>query len=193
MKNSQLVTLCFYISPLKALINDQYERLLDMTSNTNVCVTAWHGDIAQSRKYKSLQSPSGILLITPESLESLFVNRYEYLQSAFRNLKYLVIDELHSFIGTERGKQLQSLMSRVEYLCNKIVPRISMSATFSDFTVVKEFLRGDNYPCEIPPCNSIRQRVKILLKGCGPSDGASTTSTYIAGDIFNKLRGTNNL
>ena len=89
-----------YISPLKALINDQYERLLDMTSNTDVRVTAWHGDIAQSRKYKSLQSPSGILLITPESLESLFVNRYEYLQSAFGNLKYIVIDELHSFIGT---------------------------------------------------------------------------------------------
>lgn len=182
-----------YISPLKALINDQYERLLDMTSNTDVRVTAWHGDIAQSRKYKSLQSPSGILLITPESLESLFVNRYEYLQSAFGNLKYIVIDELHSFIGTERGKQLQSLMSRAEFLCNEIVPRISMSATFSDFTVVKQFLRGDNYPCKIPPCNSIKQGVKILLKGCGPSDEESTTSTYIAGDIFNKFRGTNNL
>ena len=182
-----------YISPLKALINDQYERLLDMTSHTDVTITAWHGNIAHSRKYKSLQSPSGILLITPESLESLFVNRYEYLQRALGNLKYIVIDEMHSFLGTERGKQLQSLMSRVEFLCNKIVPRISMSATFSDFTVAKQFLRGGYFPCEISLCNSVKQGVKILLKGCGPSDEESTTSSYIAGDLFNKLRGTNNL
>lgn len=182
-----------YISPLKALINDQYERLADMTENTDVNVTAWHGDISQSIKLKSLQTPAGILLITPESLESLFVNKSKFLQEAFGHLKYIVIDELHSFIGTERGKQLQSLISRIEALCHRIIPRIAMSATFSDFANAKQFLRNGNFPCEIPVCNNSSQDVKILLNGCKPIGHDSSTDLYIARDIFNKLRGSNNL
>ncbi len=182
-----------YLSPLKALINDQYERLADMTENTDVKVTAWHGDISQSIKLKSLKKPDGILLITPESLESLFVNRREFLHEAFVHLKYIVIDELHSFIGTERGKQLQSLISRVEALCSRIIPRVAMSATFSDFASARQFLRNGDFPCEIPVCNNSSQGLKILLKGCKPSEHDSSTNLYIARDIYNKLRGSNNL
>lgn len=182
-----------YISPLKALINDQHERLLDMTENTDIKVTAWHGDISHSIKLKSLKNPTGILLITPESLESLFVNKIEFLHGAFEYLKYIVIDELHSFIGTERGKQLQSLISRVEALCHRIIPRIAMSATFSDFKNVKQFLRNGDFPCDIPICNNSSQGLKILLKGCKPIGHDSSTDLYIARDIYNKLRGSNNL
>ena len=96
-----------YVSPLKALINDQYRRLLDMTLGTAVQVTPWHGDIDASRKTRSLKNPSGILIITPESLESFLVNRNTSVKLAFAKLKYVVIEELHAFIGNERGKQLQ--------------------------------------------------------------------------------------
>ena len=78
-----------YVSPLKALINDQYRRLLDMTSGTSVQVTPWHGDIDASRKAKSLKNPSGILIITPESLESFLINRNTSVKAAFGKLKYV--------------------------------------------------------------------------------------------------------
>ena len=93
-----------YISPLKALINDQWDRLSRLCERLELPVVAWHGDVAASKKQRFLKSPEGILLITPESLEALFVNRGSSLPGAFQNLRYIVIDELHAFIGSERGK-----------------------------------------------------------------------------------------
>ena len=89
-----------YISPLKALINDQYRRLSDMTKGMGIDVIPWHGDIDDSTKIRSLKNPNGIIIITPESLESFLINREHFVIAAFSSLQYVVIDELHSFIGT---------------------------------------------------------------------------------------------
>ncbi len=97
-----------YISPLKALINDQFARLQDLCDRLTVEVCRWHGDASEHLKKKLLAKPTGIVLITPESLEAMFVLRGPALQNLFRHLRYVVIDELHSFIGNERGRQLQS-------------------------------------------------------------------------------------
>src|SRR5665213_3429388 len=86
-----------YISPLKALINDQWERLEFLCKNLEISVTPWHGDIAANRKHKFLKKPEGILIMTPESLEALFVNRGHSIVEIFKSLRYVVIDELHSF------------------------------------------------------------------------------------------------
>ncbi|WP_122560305.1 DEAD/DEAH box helicase, partial [Pseudomonas viridiflava] len=90
-----------YISPLKALINDQWDRLSRLCERLEVPVVAWHGDVSASRKHRFLTSPSGILLITPESLEALFVNRGSAVKGLFQQLRYIVVDELHAFIGSE--------------------------------------------------------------------------------------------
>ncbi|HCW0667357.1 TPA: DEAD/DEAH box helicase, partial [Pseudomonas aeruginosa] len=130
-----------YISPLKALINDQWDRLERLCDELELPVIAWHGDISASRKHRFLKSPEGILLITPESLEALFVNRGTSLAGLFANLRYLVVDELHAFIGSERGKQLQSLMHRVETIIDRPLPRVGLSATLGDMTLAAAFLR----------------------------------------------------
>ncbi|MGD1904766.1 MAG: DEAD/DEAH box helicase [Leptolyngbyaceae cyanobacterium] len=132
-------TLC--ISPLKALINDQFRRLSAIGEQLDIAVTPWHGDIDAGRKKRLLKQPSGILIITPESLEALFVNHGPDMTAFFQGLNYLVIDELHAFIGSERGKQLQSLMHRVEQVIRRKVPRIGLSATIGDMGLAAEFLR----------------------------------------------------
>ena len=180
-----------YVSPLKALINDQYRRLQDMTSGTSVEVTPWHGDIDASRKARSLKNPSGVLIITPESLESFLVNRNDSVRTAFGKLKYVVIDELHAFIGNERGKQLQSLLSRIDIITGNKAPRIAMSATFSDYDKVKEFLRPDrSFPCVIPDQGVSSHETRVLVKEYLPDD---EFEKEIAKEIFAKLRGSNNL
>ena len=182
-----------YISPLKALINDQYRRLSDMTEGTDIKVTPWHGDIDASRKAKSLRNPSGIVIITPESLESFLVNRTELVKSAFGNLSYIVIDELHAFIGNERGKQLQSLMARIESITRNKAPRIAMSATFSDYESVKEFLRQDrSMPCVVPAAGESNHETRIQIKEYIPTK-EKNRDDEIASEIFAKLRGSNNL
>lgn len=130
-----------YISPLKALINDQWDRLSRLCERLELPVVAWHGDVPASKKQRFLKSPEGILLITPESLEALFVNRGSSLPGIFQNLRYIVVDELHAFIGSERGKQLQSLMQRVEIVVGKALPRVGLSATLGEMSLARMFLR----------------------------------------------------
>lgn len=183
-----------YISPLKSLINDQYRRLTDMAQEiTNV--TPWHGDISSSKKKKSLAAPNGILIITPESLESLLMHHHDKLRKAFCKLKFVVIDELHAFIPSERGKQLQSLMSRIEHIAGRHIPRIAMSATFSNYDLVKRFLRYDNsLPCVIPDQGTSNHEIKVLIKEYNYGyNEEKNADTKIADDIFLRLRGTNNL
>lgn len=182
-----------YISPLKALINDQYRRLCEMTNEMGIDVIPWHGDVDTSRKQKSLKNPSGIVIITPESLESFFINRKQHLARAFSSLSYVVIDELHSFIGTERGKQLQSLLSRIEHITNKPIPRVAMSATFSDYDMVEKFLRPDEtMSCKIPPQGESNHEIKILVKEYVTSKEYQPEED-IAKELYAKLRGSNNL
>ena len=182
-----------YVSSLKALINDQYRRLSDMTSEMGIDVIPWHGDINVARKIRSLKNPNGIIIITPESLESFLINRERFVMGALSSLQYVVIDELHSFIGTERGKQLQSLLSRIEHITRRCVPRIAMSATFSDYDAVKYYLRNDGVmPCIIPPQGESNHEIKILVKEYVSSKNTDVT-TPISKEIFNNLRGSNNL
>lgn len=182
-----------YISPLKALINDQYRRLADMTSEMGIDVIPWHGDIDAARKTWSLKNPNGIVIITPESLESFLINRERFVMGTFSSLQYMVIDELHSFIGTERGKQLQSLLARIEQVTRRHIPRIAMSATFSDYDAVKYFLRNDcSMPCVIPPQGESNHEIKILVKEYIISKDVDVT-THISKEIYNNLRGSNNL
>ncbi len=130
-----------YISPLKALINDQHGRLEDICAELDVKVHRWHGDVASSKKAKLLKAPSGILLITPESLEALFVIHGNSTRGLLNAITYVVVDELHAFIGSERGAQLQSLLHRVELCVRRRVPRVALSATLSDLGLAAEFLR----------------------------------------------------
>ena len=39
-----------YIGPLKALINDQFERLEDLCAKAEIPVHRWHGDVTDSKK-----------------------------------------------------------------------------------------------------------------------------------------------
>ncbi|MFP2923845.1 DEAD/DEAH box helicase [Pyxidicoccus sp. 3LG] len=130
-----------YVGPLKALINDQFERLDGLCEGLGIPVHRWHGDVSQGHKSRLLKSPAGILLITPESLESLFIRHGSSLLGLFSRLGHIVIDELHAFIGTERGCQLQSLLHRTELMLRRSVPRVGLSATLGDMSLAADFLR----------------------------------------------------
>lgn len=155
-----------YVSPLKALINDQWGRLSQLCEQLEIPVVAWHGDISSSKKHRFLKSSEGVLLITPESLEALFVNRGSSLSGVFQNLRYIVVDELHAFIGSERGKQLQSLMHRVELVAGRRLPRVGLSATLGDMRLGSEFLRpgGADTVTVIESKNS-NQEIQVQVRG----------------------------
>ncbi|MCW2117941.1 DEAD/DEAH box helicase [Flavobacterium sp. 7A] len=131
-----------YISPLIALINDQFNRVEELCKNLDVDVVKWHGEANKTIKERLLKNPRGIVLTTPESLEAMFVNKPFNVKQLFSNLKYVVIDEIHSFVGTDRGTQLQSILSRLDKVNSKSFSIVGLSATMSEenkFLEVKEF------------------------------------------------------
>lgn len=193
-----------YISPLKALINDQYRRLEELSELTGIQITSWHGDSSESGKAKQRKSPSGIILITPESLEALLINRSSWCEKAFKNLQYVVIDEFHAFLGTERGTHLISLLTRLEYIAGRVdkpIPRVALSATLGNIESTPEMLR----PSRLMPCAIIKEadkapNVRVLLKAfVNPSDkngdGSDKliTEAHLSSDIYKFCRGGNNL
>lgn len=121
-----------YISPLIALINDQFYRIEDLCKDLEISVTKWHGEAKRSLKTKLIKSPSGIVLITPESLEAMFVNAPYNVSTLFGNLRYIVIDEIHSFLGVDRGLQLMSILSRIQQVNKNRIIKIGLSATIGD-------------------------------------------------------------
>ena len=184
-----------YISPLKALINDQWDRLERLCGSLEIAVIPWHGDIPTSRKHRFLTKPRGVLLITPESLEALFVTRGTAMPSLTASVEYIVVDELHSFIGSERGKQLQSLLHRLELCAGRGIPRVALSATLGDMELAADFLRpGAAEKPLILNSKVAGQHLKIRLKGYEEdAAGELGSAKAIAVDLYKALRGSNNL
>lgn len=155
-----------YISPLKALINDQWGRLEGLCEILEIPVYPWHGDISASRKRGFFRKPDGVVLITPESLESMLINHGSQLGSIAQHILYVAVDELHAFIGSERGKQLQSLLHRLEIAAKRYIPRVALSATLGEMRLAAEFLRpGGGQQTTIIESQDSSQELKLLVKG----------------------------
>lgn len=198
-----------YLGPLKALINDQHLRLESLGESVEIPVHPWHGDVAGGRKRKLMKNPDGILLITPESLEAMFVREGHRLPLIFAGLQYFVVDELHDFIGTERGAQLQSLMHRLELAIRRRVPRIGLSATLSDLAIAADFLRpgrgqfaniidnpaGDTAEIQLQLRGYVKSDPKTVAEVSSDGDAPvhANDARSIAEHLYATLRGKDNL
>lgn len=156
-----------YIAPLKSLINDQFDRMQELLDESGVVVTHWHGDVTASHKKKLLERPEGILQITPESLESMLINRYNDLPRLFGDLRFVVIDEIHTLTGSDRGNQILCLLSRLARAIGHGFRRIGLSATLGSPALAARWLSGEGdqnvpvLPVDVPtfPEGKIRWRL----------------------------------
>jgi ATP-dependent Lhr-like helicase len=155
-----------YISPLKALINDQWARLRLLCESLEIPVIPWHGDISESLKKRFLMEPRGCLLITPESLEGLLMRDGHALGRILGGLRYIVVDELHAFLESDRGKQLQSLLNRIDLALSRRTPRIALSATLGEMQFAADFLRPDSGgDVDIIDSHEDHQELRVIVKG----------------------------
>ncbi len=194
-----------YVAPLKALINDQFRRVEELCDDIGIPVARWHGDVSSVQKKRVVKQPEGVLLITPESLESLFINHGTRIPHVFESLGHVVIDELHAFIGRERGRQLQSLLARLEARLRRRVPRVGLSATLGDMSLAADYLRpGDGSSVLLIESASGGQEVRLQVRGYRvrrPDAGVvvDPTGEETIGDAIDvaqqlfRLRGSDNL
>lgn len=196
-----------YISPLKALINDQWRRLDGLCERLDIPVVKWHGDVSASVKQRAVRTPTGVVLITPESLEAILIRRANDLARLFGDLRYVVIDELHAFIGSERGVQLLSLLRRFELATGRRAPRVGLSATLGDMRAAAAHLRPeapDNVVIIETRGGGQELRVQVRAYLPDPIDAVTAgpdapppepagVFDKIANQLFAKLRGSQNL
>ena len=194
-----------YISPLKALINDQFRRLAQLCERLELPIVRWHGDAPVSAKRKLLKNPRGIVLITPESIEALFLRRTNEVGTLLGSLDAIVVDELHAFLQGARGLHLASLLRRIDALGLTRPRRIGLSATLGDFAVAKDWLcpgRADDV--DLIQSDREQPALKLQIRGYvePPEDAVdelemegqpSSALSQIADHLFATLRGSNNL
>ena len=186
-----------YIGPLKALITDQAMRLDGICERAELPVVPWHGDVSASVKSRALKTPRGILLITPESLEALFVRRGLEIPRLFGATRAVVIDELHTVLDSERGVQMRSLLTRLELAVKRPIRRIGLSATLGDMDLARAYLRPDA-PSGVGLIEAeghgaeLRLQVRGYVSG-GADMTAPSATDAISDHLFKHLRGSDNL
>ncbi len=190
-----------YVSPLRALINDQFERMEDLCAKAELPVYPWHGDISPSVKTRARKNPRGVLLITPESLEALFVLRGLEIPALFMSARAIVIDELHALLGNERGIHLRSLLTRLEMAVGHRIRRVGLSATLGEMSLARKYLRPEA-PESVTLLESKAegQELQAQLRGYLQRRNQSrydeeneAAKRAVAKHLFSRLRGSQNL
>ena len=175
---------CIYIGPLKALINDQFSRLNDLCAEADIPVWHWHGDVAQSHKAKLMRHPSGILQITPESLEALLLHKHAAIAKLFGDLRFVVIDEVHSLLRGDRGGQTLCLIERLSRIAGANPRRIGLSATIGDPEGTGEFLSlGTGRKTIIPKIDAKGSKWRLSMEHFYVKDAQAAEDKQIPGAL----------
>lgn len=153
-----------YIGPTKALINDQFVRLEELLKEARIPVWAWHGDVTASQKKKLIKNPTGVLQITPESIEALLINKAGDINRLFSELRYVVIDEVHIFMDSERGRQVLCQLTRIERLTNNQPRRIGLSATLGDKGLPEQWLKASTDRDVITVESSEARKIRLSVE-----------------------------
>ena len=173
-----------YVGPLRALINDQFFRLEQLCEAMRISVTKWHGDVSEAMRRGAREHPEGIILITPELLEALFVRRPEYIRRMFERLSFVIVDELHAFLSSDRGVHLSSLLKRLEYHLGRRPRRIGLSATIGDLDIAAAWFCPQDpssvYPIKVDTSDA---ELKLQIRGITaplPTKGSESEPQDIA-------------
>ena len=133
-----------YVAPIKALLNNQEDRLGLYTEMVGLQRFLWHGDVSQTDRKRFLREPTELLMTTPESLEVMLISSRIPAQTLFADLRVIVIDEVHAMAGTDRGAHLMSVLERLARFTPHDVQRIGLSATVGDPSAILEWLTGSS-------------------------------------------------
>ena len=133
-----------YVSPLRALLNNLYDRLNKYCGMVGRQVALWHGDVSDSARQRIISERPDCLLITPESLEVILVSRKWDKTRTFGAVRCVIVDEIHAFAGDDRGWHLLALLERIARLAGRAPQRIGLSATVGNPRELMEWLAGSS-------------------------------------------------
>jgi ATP-dependent Lhr-like helicase len=172
---------CLYLSPLKALINDQEERIAAFCRPTGLSVTKWHGDVPKGERGWNVDEAPQFLLITPESLEVLLHEKGHGADLA--NLRYVIVDELHAFVESERGVHVKILLDRLDRIARAPLQRIGLSATVGNPDEILAWFSGGRHPRRLVavPAPATAKKFRFVIEP-DPARRIDALSGLVAGE-----------
>lgn len=156
-----------YVAPIKALLNNQSDRLGLYTEMVGLRRCVWHGDTSESERREFLRDPTELLMTTPESLEVMLISSRVETSRLFAAWRFLIIDEVHALAGTDRGAHLLSVVERLAALSCCDVQRVGLSATVGNPETILTWLSGSSQrPRQVisPPADRQRRDLKVVLR-----------------------------
>ena len=167
-----------YITPLRALNRDVFRRIIKYAEQDCLTIQIRHGDTSQTMRKKISDSPPDILITTPETLVILLTQKK--MLTALSELEWVIIDEVHELLASERGSQLSLSLERLQLNSNQKIIRNGLSATIGNTDEAAKFLVGTNRPCEIVQDQTIRNyQVEVKFVGGSISEVADSIIQYV--------------
>ena len=143
-----------YITPLRALNRDVFKRIINYAENENLKIEIRHGDTSQSNRKRIADNPPDILITTPETLVNL-LSQKKHLD-ALSDLEWVIIDEVHELLASERGSQLCLSLERLQIKSKNQIHRIGLSATVGNPEEAGRFLVGSDRKFQLIHDTSLR-------------------------------------
>ena len=167
-----------YITPLRALNRDVFRRIIKYADQDCLTIQIRHGDTSQKIRKKISDSPPDILITTPETLVILLTQKK--MLTALSELEWVIIDEVHELLASERGSQLSLSLERLQLNSNQKIIRNGLSATIGNTDDAAKFLVGTNRSCEIIQDQTIRNyQVEVKFVGGSISEVADSIIQYV--------------
>jgi len=144
-----------YITPLRALNRDVFRRITNYAKSNELSIEIRHGDTTQKDRKKINENPPDILITTPETLVILLTQIK--MLDALSDLEWIIIDEVHELLSSERGTQLSLSIERLEFNSKFPLTKIGLSATVGNFEEAGKFVVGTKHKCVIIRDTSVRK------------------------------------
>ena len=186
-----------YVSPLKALSNDirvnleeplaQIAALAEEMGYPRPTVRAAvrTGDTSARERSAAAKHPPHILVTTPESLYILLTS--ESGRRSLRDVRALIVDEIHAVARDKRGAHLALSIERLEALCApRRLQRIGLSATVNPIDVAGRLLCGTARPAPQLVEVSLRRDLELAVELPKDELGAVCTNEQW-GEIYDRI------
>ncbi|MCH8914261.1 MAG: DEAD/DEAH box helicase [Thaumarchaeota archaeon] len=181
LKNSKKIgkIKAIYITPLRALNRDVFRRITKYAHNNQLSIEIRHGDTTQKDRKKIRDNPPDILITTPETLVILLTQIK--MLNALSDLEWIIIDEVHELLASERGTQLSISIERLELNSKYPLTKIGLSATIGNFDEAGKFVVGTKRKCQVIRDKSLRKYdVEIQFVDGTISDVAEKIIEYVS-------------
>jgi len=185
-----------YITPLRSLNRDLQNRIAWWASQLDMDVSVRHGDTSQYERKKQADNPPDMLIVTPETLQALLIGKV--MREAVKNIRYIVIDEVHELVPNKRGLQLtvglERLKSLIKSAGNPAPKMLALSATVGTPEKIVNFFSMHGSDKHSAPCkiiNAIKtKQTHIMVESprIRPEDSSMKDKVLVGPETVARLR-----